>query len=63
MHYTIIILYTNVIFIIIITFFKYLVMRSIENAILLQYDHNDQVYKREILSICVFRIRVFVSPD
>lgn len=36
--------FTNVIFIIIITFFKYLVVCSIKNYTLLQYERNDQVY-------------------
>jgi len=38
-------------------------MRSIENYILLQYERNDRVYKRKILSNCVFRRRVFLPPD
>lgn len=38
-------------------------MRSIENCILLQYGRNDRVYKREILSNCVFRRRGFLRLD
>jgi len=55
--------YTNVIFIIIITFFKYLVMRSIENYILLRYGCNVRVYinVKYYRSVCLEDVFFFLS--